>query len=153
VSHFSRKSLQIIYRGLTIPEVIALLPRQGDSPIVEAVFWLLLTGDIPTQQQTASLVADWTSRRQKCIEWWSGPRGETIISILRSMPETMTPLYRLSVALAIFDVSKHAKNAKRHGALPYTYWEVIERNLFIAHLFIISLKEMKDYGELFIPRL
>ncbi|EZA49338.1 hypothetical protein DMN91_000390 [Ooceraea biroi] len=113
----------IVYRGLTIPEVIALLPRQGDSPIAEAVFWLLLTGDIPTQQQTASLIADWTSRRQKCTEWWSGPRGETIISVLRSMPETITPLHRLSAALAIFDISKHAKNAKRYGALPYTYWE------------------------------
>jgi len=129
--------------------MIALLPRQGDSPIVEAVFWLLLTGDIPTQQQTASLIADWTSRRQKYIEWWSGPRGETIISILRSMPETITPLYRLSAALAIFDVSKHAKNAKKHGALPYTYWEVIKKNLFSSRK--ISLK-MKDYGELFIPR-
>ncbi|XP_024881024.1 probable citrate synthase 2, mitochondrial [Temnothorax curvispinosus] len=113
----------IVYRGLTIPEVIALLPREGNSPSAEAVFWLLLTGDVPTQQQTASLIADWTSRRKKCTEWWSGPRGETIASVLRSMPETITPLHRLSVALTIFDVSKQAKEAKRHGAMPYTYWE------------------------------
>ncbi|XP_018396653.1 PREDICTED: probable citrate synthase 2, mitochondrial isoform X2 [Cyphomyrmex costatus] len=113
----------IIYRGLTIPEVIALLPREGNSPSAEAVFWLLLTGDVPTQQQTASLIADWTLRRKKCAEWWSGPRGETIASVLRSMPETITPLHKLSVALTIFDISKTAKEAKRHGAMPYTYWE------------------------------
>ncbi|XP_011705944.1 PREDICTED: probable citrate synthase 2, mitochondrial [Wasmannia auropunctata] len=114
---------QIVYRGLTIPEVIALLPREGSSPSVEAVFWLLLTGDVPTQQQTASLIADWTSRRKKCTEWWSGQRGETIASVLRSMPETITPLHKLSVALTIFGISKQAREAKRHGAMPYTYWE------------------------------
>ncbi|XP_071558773.1 probable citrate synthase 2, mitochondrial isoform X2 [Temnothorax nylanderi] len=122
-ARFNCRVVQIVYRGLTIPEVIALLPREGNSPSAEAVFWLLLTGDVPTQQQTASLIADWTSRRKKCTEWWSGPRGETIASVLRSMPETITPLHRLSVALTIFDVSKQAKEAKRHGAMPYTYWE------------------------------
>ncbi|XP_018359351.1 PREDICTED: probable citrate synthase 2, mitochondrial isoform X1 [Trachymyrmex cornetzi] len=115
----------IVYRGLTIPEVIGLLPREGNSPSAEAVFWLLLTGDVPTQQQTASLIADWTLRRKKCTEWWSGPRGETIASVLRSMPEIITPLHRLSVALTIFNISKQAKEAKKHGAMPYTYWEYI----------------------------
>lgn len=123
-----------MYRGLTIPEVIGLLPREGNSPSAEAVFWLLLTGDVPTQQQTASLIADWTSRRKKCTEWWSGPRGETIASVLRSMPETITPLHRLSVALTIFDISKQAKEAKRHGAMPYTYWEVVEDTLHRENL-------------------
>lgn len=103
-----------------------MLPRRGGSPSAEAVFWLLLTGDVPTHQQTASLIADWTSRRQKCAEWWSGPRGETVVSVLRSLPETITPLGRLSVALTILDVSKYAKEAKRHGAMPHTYWEVVK---------------------------
>lgn len=120
-----------MYRGLTIPEVITLLPRQGNSPSAEAIFWLLLTGDIPTQQQTTSLIADWTSRRQKYTEWWSGPRGETIVSILRSMPEAITPMHRLSIALTIFNISKQAKEAKRHGAIPYTYWEVIKKKMKI----------------------
>ncbi|KAG5343906.1 CISY1 synthase, partial [Acromyrmex charruanus] len=115
----------IVYRGLTIPEVITLLPREGNSPSAEAVFWLLLTGDVPTQQQIASLIADWTLRRKKCTEWWSGPCGETIASVLRSMPETITPLHKLSVALTIFNISKQAKEAKKLGIMPYTYWEYI----------------------------
>ncbi|KAG5317234.1 CISY1 synthase, partial [Pseudoatta argentina] len=115
----------IVYRGLTIPEVITLLPREGNSPSAEAVFWLLLTGDVPTQQQIASLIADWTLRRKKCTEWWSGPCGETVASVLRSMPETITPLHKLSVALTIFNISKQAKEAKKLGIMPYTYWEYI----------------------------
>lgn len=126
-----------MYRGLTIPEVISLLPRQGNQPSAEAVFWLLLTGDIPTQQQTASLIADWTSRRQKCTEWWSGSRGETMISVLRSVPETITPLHKLSIALTIFDISKHAKKAKKLGAMPYSYWEVTKSILIIQNNLIM----------------
>ncbi|XP_014483178.1 PREDICTED: probable citrate synthase 2, mitochondrial [Dinoponera quadriceps] len=113
----------VVYRGLTIPEVITLLPRRGGLPSAEAIFWLLLTGDVPTHRQTASLIADWTSRRQKRAEQWSGSRGETALSVLRSLPESVTPLGRLSVALTILDVSKCAKEAKRHGAMPHTYWE------------------------------
>lgn len=41
------------------------------------------------------------------------------------MPETITPLHRLSIALTIFDINKQ-KEAKKHGAIPYTYWEVIK---------------------------
>ncbi|XP_020289299.1 probable citrate synthase 2, mitochondrial isoform X2 [Pseudomyrmex gracilis] len=118
-----KETAEIMYRGLTMPEVISLLPRQGNQPSAEAVFWLLLTGDVPTQRQTASLIADWTSRRQKCKEWWSGSRGETVVSVLRSVPETITPLHKLSIALTIFDISKRAKKAKKLGAMPYSYWE------------------------------
>lgn len=114
-----------MYRGLTIPEVITLLPRQGSSPSAEAVFWLLLTGDIPTEQQTLSLIADWTLRRQKHIEWWSGSRGEGIVSVLRSLPATVTPLGRLSIALMVLDVGKQMNEAKSKGVMPHTYWEVI----------------------------
>ncbi|XP_076181851.1 putative citrate synthase 2, mitochondrial isoform X1 [Ptiloglossa arizonensis] len=113
----------IKYRGLTIPEVVTLLPRQGKSPSAEAVFWLLLTGDVPTQEQTASLIADWTTRRQKRKDWWSGPGGGIVGSVLRTLPKTTTPLGRLSIALAVFDSSKHTKDALRDRASSHTHWE------------------------------
>ncbi|XP_076671726.1 citrate synthase, mitochondrial-like isoform X4 [Andrena cerasifolii] len=113
----------IKYRGLSMPEVITLLPREGKSPSAEAVFWLLLTGDVPTQEQTASLIADWTLRRQKRKDWWSGPGGGIVGSILQTLPKTTTPLGRLSMALAIFDSDKHVKGALQNRASSYTHWE------------------------------
>ena len=43
----------IRYRGLTLPEVQEKLPRAegGKQPLPEGVFWLLLTGEIPTTEQ------------------------------------------------------------------------------------------------------
>ncbi|XP_076243547.1 putative citrate synthase 2, mitochondrial [Calliopsis andreniformis] len=113
----------IKYRGLTIPEVVTLLPREGRSPSAEAVFWLLLTGDIPTHEQTASLIADWTIRRQKTKLWWSGPGGGIVGSVLQTLPKTTTPLGKLSVALTVFDSSKHLTQALKNGALSHTHWE------------------------------
>ncbi|KAK2580102.1 hypothetical protein KPH14_012380 [Odynerus spinipes] len=111
------------YRGLTIPEILNLLPRHGTSPSVEAVFWLLLTGDVPTREQTASLINDWASRRQRRKEWWSGGNGGIVGSVLQNLPDNVTPLGRLSIALTALDAGKHTKKAVKDGALNHTYWE------------------------------
>ncbi|XP_076288165.1 putative citrate synthase 2, mitochondrial [Lasioglossum baleicum] len=113
----------IKYRGLTLPEVVSLLPRQGKSPSAESVFWLLLTGDVPTEEQTASLIADWSMRRQKKKYWWSGPGGGIVGSILQTLPKTVTPLGKLSVALTAFDAGKHMKEALKNRTSSYRYWE------------------------------
>ncbi|XP_043494541.1 probable citrate synthase 2, mitochondrial, partial [Polistes fuscatus] len=115
----------IRYRGLTIPEVLNLLPRRGTSPSVEAVFWLLLTGDVPTQEQTTSLINDWSSRRQRRKEWWSGPSGGIVGSVLRNLPNNVTPLGKLSIALTILETNKYTKKALENGALSHTHWEHI----------------------------
>ncbi|XP_020723534.1 citrate synthase, mitochondrial isoform X1 [Bombus terrestris] len=113
----------IRYRGLTIPEVVTLLPREGKSPSAESVFWLLLTGDVPTQEQTASLIADWSARREKKKDWWSGPGGGIVGSVLQTLPKTTSPLGKLSVALTVFDSRNHMNEALKNGALSYTHWE------------------------------
>lgn len=88
------------------------------------MFWLLLTGDIPTKEQTTSLMADWSMRRQKKRDWWSGQGGGIVGSVLRSLPKTISPLGRLSVALTVFDSGKHVKEALRNGVMSHTHWEV-----------------------------
>ena len=43
----------IRFRGYTIPECQELLPKApgGAEPLPEGLFWLLMTGDIPTEAQ------------------------------------------------------------------------------------------------------
>src|ERR1700686_2497716 len=56
----------IRFRGKTIPETFAALPRKGgfDQPTVESFFYFLLTGDIPTKEQALEVEEDWRSRAQ-----------------------------------------------------------------------------------------
>src|SRR5487761_1975498 len=50
----------IRFRGKTIPETFAALPKVpgSDYPYVEGFWYFLLTGDVPTKEQTLAVVAD-----------------------------------------------------------------------------------------------
>ena len=50
----------IRFRGMTIPETFAALPKAAgsDYPTVEAFWYFLLTGDIPTPEQVAEVIAE-----------------------------------------------------------------------------------------------
>src|SRR5512144_1365103 len=54
----------IRFRGKTIPETFAALPKVPgcDQPFVEAFFYFLLTGDIPTLDQALAVKEDWKGR-------------------------------------------------------------------------------------------
>ena len=47
----------IRFRGYSIPECQKLLPKAagGDEPLPEGLFWLLLTGNIPSQEQVTAI--------------------------------------------------------------------------------------------------
>ena len=47
----------IRFRGYSIPECQKLLPKAkgGEEPIPEGIWWLLCTGDIPSEAQVGSL--------------------------------------------------------------------------------------------------
>merc|ERR1712000_665482 len=54
----------IRFRGKTIPECQEVLPKApgGEEPLPEGLFWLLLTGEVPSEQQVRDLSADWAAR-------------------------------------------------------------------------------------------
>ncbi|MDD2962341.1 MAG: citrate (Si)-synthase [Bacteroidales bacterium] len=55
----------IRYRGYTLPEVFEKLPKPkgAEMPYVEGLFYLLLTGDIPTEDEVADVVDEFNKRR------------------------------------------------------------------------------------------
>jgi len=55
----------IRYRGYTLPEVFEKLPKPkgAEMPYVEGLFYLLLTGDIPTENEVLDMVDEFRKRR------------------------------------------------------------------------------------------
>jgi len=55
----------IRYRGYTLPEVFEKLPKPKGSemPFVEGLFYLLLTGEIPTDEEVTDCVDEFSKRR------------------------------------------------------------------------------------------
>jgi citrate synthase len=52
----------IRFRGMTIPECQKKLPKVKEEPLPEGLFWLLLTGEVPTKQDVEGLSREWASR-------------------------------------------------------------------------------------------
>ena len=54
----------IRFRGFTIPELQEKLPRgRGKEPLPEGLFWLMLTDEIPTEEEALWLTNEWERRR------------------------------------------------------------------------------------------
>jgi len=106
----------IRFRGYTIPECQELLPKApgGQEPLPEGLFWLLVTGDIPTDAQVKSLSEDWASRAEL---------PSHVVTMLNNFPSHLHPMAQLSAACAaLHSESKFAK-AYSEGVHKTKYWE------------------------------
>ncbi|KAL7565573.1 hypothetical protein ACA910_014286 [Epithemia clementina (nom. ined.)] len=96
----------IRFRGLTIPECQAVLPtwsgKAGDGePLLESIFWLLLTGEVPTKEQVDTLTAELHSR---------SALPPHVRPLLNALPKTMHPMTQFTIGLnACQTESKFAK--------------------------------------------
>ena len=82
----------IRFRGKTIPETFEALPKVpgSDYPYVEGFWYLLLTGDVPTMEQTLEVVEDWKERSQV---------PAYVVDLLRAMPRDSHPMSMFSAAI------------------------------------------------------
>lgn len=82
----------IRFRGLSIPECLKMLPKADDSdvPLPEGVFWLLLTGEVPTKLQGKQLSREWAER---------AALPQYIVSLLNNLPTTLHPMSQFSIAI------------------------------------------------------
>ena len=82
----------IRFRGKTIPETFAALPKAAGSayPTVESFWYFLLTGDVPTQAQGDAVVAEFKTRQQV---------SEYVFTAIRALPKDSHPMVMLSVGI------------------------------------------------------
>jgi citrate synthase len=82
----------IRFRGKSIPECQKLLPKApgGAEPLPEALFWLLITGEIPTQDQVTELSKDWAAR---------AAIPEFVEELLDRCPPSLHPMSQFSLAV------------------------------------------------------
>ncbi len=106
----------IRFRGMTIPELFAALPKLPgcEQPPVEAAFYTLLTGDVPTMEQTQEVIADWKVRAEL---------PDYVVDVLRAMPRDTHPMTMLSVG--VLAMQRDSIFAKRYaeGIKKTDYWD------------------------------
>ena len=134
----------IKFRGLSIPEVLAKLPkpRGAKMPYVGGLYYLLMTGEIPSRTQAEEVEGEWASRAVV---------PDYVFKMLRSMPKETHPMVLFSQAvLALENGSKFAK-AYHAGIKKDAYWETtLDDSLDLtAKLPVIAafIYRLKFFGE------
>ncbi|MBQ5153778.1 citrate (Si)-synthase, eukaryotic [Macrococcus caseolyticus] len=106
----------IRFRGYTIPEVSAKLPKAPGSnePLPEGLFWLLLTGEIPTEGQVRALSAELHARSSL---------PDHVVDLLHHSPKHLHPMAQLSIAVNALESESEFAKAYEKGVNKKDYWK------------------------------
>jgi citrate synthase len=106
----------IRFRGKTIPETLAALPKAPGSemPYVEGHIWLLLTGDIPTEDEAKEVVEELKKRAEV---------PSYVFDVLRDMPRDSHPMAMLSTAVVAMERESEYRKAYEAGLGKMDHWQ------------------------------
>lgn len=108
-----------------------MLPKadDGKEPLPEGIFWLLLTGEIPTKAQVDEISREWAARAEL---------PQHVVMMLNNFPDDLHPMSQFSAAVtALNNQSKFAK-AYHDGVSKKDYWEVSCSLLFAFTMIFLS---------------
>ena len=135
----------IRFRGKTIPETFEALPKAPGSkyPTVESFWYMLLTGEVPTQAQVDEVVAEFKTRQVV---------PQYVFDAIRALPRDSHPMVMLSVGmLAMQKDSKFAGFYNSGKFNKMTAWEYVYEDasdivarIPIVAAFIYNLKYRAD---------
>jgi citrate synthase len=156
----------IRFRGYSIPELQQLLPKAkgGSEPLPEGVFFLMLTGFLPTEAQVKFLSRQWASPERASIPTHTK-------KLLDSMPPTLHPMSQLVAAAASLQSESHFAKAYAKGMPKAKYWEntyedamdllaklptiasLIYKNVYKQRSPVSAISTDKDWSENFVDQL
>lgn len=112
------KNEGIRFRNYTIPECQKLLPKVpgGDEPLPEGLFWLLVTGKVPTDAQVKSLSKEWANR---------AALPSHVVSMLKNFPNNIHPMAQFSAAITACSSESLFAKAYSSGVKKTEYWDSV----------------------------
>ncbi len=96
----------------------------------EALFWLLLTGEIPTESQVQALSKDWASR---------AALPSHVVTMLNNFPSNLHPMSQLVCAVAALNSESKFAKAYTEGIHKSKYWEVSHLFQHLVEAFLMLL--------------
>jgi citrate synthase len=143
----------IRFRRMTIPEVLAALPKPegAEMPYVGGLFYLLLIGEIPTKEQAMAVEAEWVKRSDV---------PKYVFDTLRAMPKDTHPMTLFSLAVQSLEPQSEFARRYQEGMHKDEYWEPaledtlnLTAKLPVVAAFIYNLKYRDGKEPKFDPKL
>jgi len=106
----------IRFRGFTIPETLAALPKVPGSemPYVEGFLYLLLTGDVPTEAEALEVVEEFKKRHKT---------PQYVFDMLKALPKDSHPMAMFSAAIVAMQRESNFVKSYNAGVSKMEYWD------------------------------
>jgi citrate synthase len=106
----------IRFRGFTIPDLRAKLPKApgGEEPLPEGIFYLLLTGDLPTADDVKEITHEWQKRSEL---------PKYLLDTMKAVPADMHPMTQFSLAILALQKDSIFSEKYRAGMGKMNYWD------------------------------
>jgi citrate synthase len=105
----------ISFRGYSIPQLRELLPKgRGKEPLPEGIFWLMLVGEIPTEEEALSLTNEWEAR---------AAIPQHVFDTLESLPITTHPMTQFSIGIMAMQTESIFARRYDEGMPKSEYWD------------------------------
>ncbi|MEM1219732.1 MAG: citrate (Si)-synthase [Bacteroidota bacterium] len=106
----------IRFRGKSIPELKELLPTgpDGKEPLPEGLFWLMLVGEVPTDDEVKWLTDQWTHRSNV---------PEHVFATLDALPADTHPMTQFITAITAMQTSSVFARRYSEGMSKTEYWD------------------------------
>lgn len=106
----------IRFRGYTIPEVLAQLPKPegAEMPYVGGLYYLLLLGKMPTRDQALEIEEEWKKRSEL---------PQFVFDVLYALPRESHPMMLFSTAILALQSESVFARRYHAGMTKDEYWE------------------------------
>ncbi len=106
----------IRFRGYSIPELQAKLPKikNGSEPLPEGIFYLMLTGEMPTDEDVHDITNNLARRAIV---------PKHVFNLIDSFPISAHPMTQFSAAIMALQTESEFAEAYRNGMNKKDYWE------------------------------
>jgi citrate synthase len=106
----------IRFRGFSITELREKLPRAegGKEPLPEGLFWLMLVGEIPTEEEVKWLTEQW--KRRSAVP-------EHVFKVIEALPANSHPMTQLSSAVMALQTESIFNRRYAEGMNKTEYWD------------------------------
>lgn len=106
----------IRFRGFTIPELREKLPKAkgGEEPLPEGIFYLLLLGELPTDEDVKEISKEW-QKRSKLPKY--------LVDVLKAIPKDTHPMTQFSQAILTLQRDSIFARKYTEGMSKMEYWD------------------------------
>jgi len=108
----------IRFRGYSIPELRERLPKAegGEEPLPEGLFFLMLTGELPSQENVDHISAVWARRSHV---------PNHVFDVIEAFPISAHPMTQFTAAVLALQTESKFTKAYTEGISKKEYWDYV----------------------------